>query len=346
MKTYLIVGITFVSLISLLCLTNQTENTHAKIFENMMDKPAKELFKIFHALNEKSSEYDINSEEALKRYAFFKASLKEIKEHNANPANTYQLGVTPYSDRSLEEFSFYSPMKTNIDNITANKYQNLKVTYTPIDWTQKGALSANQFAINTKCPSFAYITAAAAMEAAYFIKTGQSINFSPQSLLDCGISGCNQYVDYTDLYSEIATVGLTTPALYPWTGIKGACKIFTNNVKLARFEASYLNINYSSTSDAIAILNRGPFIFQAGFSLRSNFAGGIFTPASGSSTCGSYYYNLLVVGYGIDATSKAEYWLVKGPYGASWGEKGYFRLARNDALVNYGINCFYSRPSL
>ena len=38
---------------------------------------------------------------------------------------------------------------------------------------------------------------------------------------------------------------------------------------------------------------------------------------------------LLVVGYGRDANTSLDYWLLKNSWGAHWGESGYMRLARN-----------------
>ena len=98
--------------------------------------------------------------------------------------------------------------------------------------------------------------------------------------------------------------------------------------------------------DALAVLNRGPLIFRAQFTLPKTYTGGIFTPPiTSATTCGSFYYSLAVVGYGIDSVGK-EYWIIRGISGASWGEAEYLRLARNDTYVNWGVACNYGRPQM
>jgi C1A family cysteine protease len=37
---------------------------------------------------------------------------------------------------------------------------------------------------------------------------------------------------------------------------------------------------------------------------------------------------VLLVGYGTDAATKTDFWLVKNSYGTTWGEKGYFKVKR------------------
>ena len=47
-----------------------------------------------------------------------------------------------------------------------------------------------------------------------------------------------------------------------------------------------------------------------------------------AASCGTNLdHGVLVVGYGTDAASGEEYWLVKNSWNTWWGDQGYFKLA-------------------
>jgi len=46
---------------------------------------------------------------------------------------------------------------------------------------------------------------------------------------------------------------------------------------------------------------------------------------------------VLVVGYGYDAPSGKEYWLVKNSWNTTWGDQGYIKLAIVDGAGICGV---------
>ncbi|POM64266.1 Cysteine protease family C01A [Phytophthora palmivora] len=74
------------------------------------------------------------------------------------------------------------------------------------------------------------------------------------------------------------------------------------------------------------------------------YKGGIYTcPNDGDfATSGDINHAVVLVGYGSDGTT--DYWIIKNSYGASWGEKGFIRLAI-DSKINCGLSVFPVIPT-
>ena len=71
-------------------------------------------------------------------------------------------------------------------------------------------------------------------------------------------------------------------------------------------------------------LAKGPLAvsIEADKAVFQNYASGIFN----STACGtSLDHAVIVVGWGSSGTT--DYWTVRNSWGASWGEKGYIRIA-------------------
>jgi C1A family cysteine protease len=72
------------------------------------------------------------------------------------------------------------------------------------------------------------------------------------------------------------------------------------------------------------------------------YTGGIINDASCGTTID---HGVLAVGYGTDATSGLDYYIVKNSWGADWGENGFVRIAIQDGSGICGIHLQASQPT-
>jgi len=72
-----------------------------------------------------------------------------------------------------------------------------------------------------------------------------------------------------------------------------------------------------------------------------NYANGVFDGCTSSQP----NHAVLVVGYGTDALTGKDYWLVKNSWGTNWGNNGYIKIQRGNGQCGIGGRCYAAKCS-
>jgi len=295
------------------------------------------------AQNDKSYDH----EEFFVRYNTFRSNLDWI--NNFNQQNkTMTVIMNKFGDMFSEEFGKsmcgYKPtlrvnavFPSDVDADVADS----------VDWVAKGAVTPVKD--QGQCGSCWAFSATGAIEGAIFV-AGQGLrSVAEQQLVDCagkqGNQGCNGgLMDYAFDY-VIANGGIGSEESYKYTARDGACKRVDSVSKIS----SYKDVAENDDAALLAAVNLGPVAvaIEADQSIFQFYHAGVL---SDGDSCG---YNLdhgvLAVGYDTDSASGKDYWRVKNSWGASWGDKGFIKLARaggdsKDSRGVCGINMAASYP--
>jgi C1A family cysteine protease len=267
--------------------------------------------------------------EVMNRFTTFKDNVNFIVDHNKNHAARlgYTVGVNQFADMTNAEFKRAYTGLNALQKPTQDAVELLDTANLPanIDWTTKNAVTPvkNQ----GQCGSCWAFSTTGSVEGAYAIKTGKLLSFSEQELVSCagsfGNQGCNGGL-MDNGFKYIQQSGDTLESNYPYTGKTGTCnKAKTSPVAVK--VTGYKDVASKNEAQLQAAVAQQPVSVaieadQSGFQF---YKSGVF-----SGKCGTKLdHGVLVVGYGTD--NGKDYWKVKNSWAATWGDKGYIRMARN-----------------
>jgi C1A family cysteine protease len=289
-----------------------------------------------------------------RRLANYRATLERIKvDSQRNPLATF--APNKFSDLSVEEFRFMYLMNRTSHNIGALAVSCLangvtaeqqgyragvNAVPTSFDWRVKQKVSPVKD--QGQCGSCWTFSTSGCLESAYAIKNNVPATklFSEQQIVDCSHgcvmeegqqvcnSGCNGGWMWSAMTDIMAWGGLETEQAYPYTAEDGTCKMKGPYFAALR---NYTCLSTPTGADETTMMptflvNKGPLSIAMNADVLMSYSSGVLNPSKDDCDPTMLDHALLIVGY--DDTASVPYWIVKNSWATSWGEKGYFRIAK------------------
>jgi len=318
------------------------QSMRRKVLAPFIDGPTKELFKAYHLIYQK--EYELNSEEGIRRYRIFKSNLAFIKEENSRQSK-YKLGINNFADMTEEERNKnFLPPQEGTNNFS-NELGQLSTAflgkqgykYTPgdvkIDWT----LNMHPTIRLQRCGSCYADATLASIEGNYNIKTGTTQMFSTQQILDCEPSNLQCSGGEPDkVMTYLKDFGVALESDYPNDTIyqkkephypQQNCRYNFN--KGQNIIKDFINCSEKTcTMDSwVQMLQDGPTIVLVdGLSpLLEFYESGI----ADLTDCKMGNHVVVAVALLNDGDGKGDYIKIRNSWGEDWGENGYARVRVN-----------------
>ena len=304
--------------------------------------------------------YSSAREEADRR-AIFNARLQSIVAHNSRrPAPRYLKGVGELTDRTDAERAallggrgITATTASALTNVTSISATHRGRRPAAVDWRACSPYSDSELCPLGARPAAPIVTAVknqghcgscwafastAALEAHLSLATGRHETLSPQHLVSCapnddkcggtgGCAGSTADVAYTWLAKS---GGLASAFSYGYSsgteGASGKCDV-GRTAPLAALTgiAKPRSNDYEALLDAVA--TAGPVAVNVYASAWHDYESGVY---DGCGYDADIELNHVVVleGYGTDAATGDDYWLIRNSWSTSFGELGYIRLLR------------------
>lgn len=269
--------------------------------------------------------------EFAKRLGNYIANDLYIMEHNVENAWTgVTLGHNEFSHLSFDEFKhrmtglvmpkgyYEQRLASRIDGL----WSDVQVPES-VDWEELGGVTPvkNQ----GMCGSCWAFSTTGSVEGAVFVSSGKLISLSEQELVDCdhnGDMGCSGgLMDHAFAWIE-DNGGICAEGDYEYKAKAQVCRSCNTTVKVTGFQ----DVNAQDEHALKVAVAQQPVsvAIEADQKAFQFYKSGVF-----NLTCGSRLdHGVLAVGYGSDNGQK--FWKVKNSWGATWGENGYIRLARDE----------------
>ena len=303
------------------------------------EKEDQKAFKKFQKFMKKYNKHYSSIQEYMARFNIFRQSLKQKKN------GLYKKGITQFSDLTENEFR-RKYLNLNINILNTLQYTEVQHTISgeapeAFNWVDQKALGAvkNQ----GSCGSCWAFSTVGNLEGLYYIKYGESKRFSEQQLVDCDDKdeGCNGGLMENTFEWIKENGGVQLESDYPYKGRDQQCK--QDKEKLVVKVDSFVKLD-SVDEEVIKeyLYKTGPLAIALNANPLQYYYGGIVDDDEKSCDPQGLNHGVVLVGYGSE--NGVDYWIVRNSWGASWGEKGYFRMLRGKGTC--GINTYVTSAVL
>jgi len=261
-----------------------------------------------------------------------------VETVNSNPQATWHAGFQArFANKTLEEAKrLLGAQRATQEDRDRRTYVATLDVAVPGDYdirTKYGSCSSVQAIYDQGQCGGCWAFAVAESLGDRFCIAGKDVSLSAQDLLNCDYaghcSGCNGGLT-EDAFDYINDNGMLSEPCVPWTGGDSTCtddSCSASGADSTRYYSSWAEyVSINETKIMQELYTKGSItasfeVFEDFFS----YTGGVYKHVTGDYA-GLHAVNLM--GWGTDGTTGADYWLVKNSWGPSFGESGFFRIAR------------------
>jgi cathepsin F len=263
-------------------------------------------------------------------FEVFSSNLRVIESMQANDDSATYSHMSPFANMNPEQFKTRNGYRKN-EKAVQGPLLDVSNVADSWDWRDHGAV--NPIKDQGQCGSCWAFSTVANVEGVGAVETSKLLSLSEQQLMDCDSSdgGCNGGLPSNAFQFMIDNgMGLEGESQYPYTAADGTCH------KTASQEKAFITAWHQTSTDetqiAAALQQYGPLSIGINANTLQFYSGGVANPFLCNPQ--ALDHGVAIVGFGTD--SGKDYWTIRNSWGSSWGEEGYFRMARGSGKC--GLN--------